>query len=417
MAAKIQISFSKTARRTQPDALAPLFEMLHHTVQTWRAAGKEFISLAVGAPESALLPIDTIAQLAIEAKSRYGADIANYTHPQGFPPFRQVMSQLLQTNGVQCTPEDMLVTSGGLEALGIGATLLLDPGDTVITEGPGFVSMLSKFAELGAHVVQLPVDEHGMDPQALEAAIKKHHPKLLSLMPDYLNPNGAHMPLARRQAIAGLLKRYDMLALEDGTYSLLRLEGENLPPIQSFAPNHVLYVTSVSKVLAPSMRLGLLVAPPALIAQAVAYKSAFNMQASAMNQAVASLFFDTSESSPQHLARHLDTILPLYRERRDVMTAALKQYFPEGSGYRWTRPQGGMFVWLEGPRTVNFTDKTNEALEQGVAYVPGSLFYTPEQQPAMHNSARLNFASCPTDKIEAAVRRLAQLMSPQKISS
>lgn len=390
--------FSQAGLRAIPDPMAVIFVQAGAKAAQLAEQGKDFVSLAMGAPDPAMLPADMYKNLTNQALTDFGPGVLNYTMPQGLPPTRAAFQQFLSKQGVVCTADNMLVTSGGMEALSMGAWLTLNPGDTVIAEGPGFAGVLSVFELLGANVVQIDCGPDGLQPDDLEQAIKQHQPKLISLMPDYQNPTGAQMPLQNRQKIAELLKKYDLLALEDAAYSQLCFEGEILPPIQSFAPDNVIFATSVSKILGPAMRIGVLIAPKQITAKAGDIKSAYNMQASAIHQAITASFLAKSDD-------HIKKLRSTYHTRRDAMLTALQKHFPKDSGYSWTTPKGGMFIWLNGPSGTDFSKTFEVALQNGVSYIPGSKFYT--AKAAKHSSARLNFASTPPEKIAEGIRRLA----------
>lgn len=406
MASSAQEFFSGTGRRAVPDPIAEVFQKAGIAAARYPArTGSNFITLAAGPPDDALLPTELYLELTAQALSAGVGRPSplNYTLPQGSPPLRDAIADLLARHGARTDPADLLVTNGGMEALSIAAWLVLDPGDVVVTEGPGFAGALSMFELCGAEVVQLDCGQHGLDPDALGAAIAEHRPKLVFLMPDFQNPTGARMPAASRRRVGELLQDTGTYALEDGAYSFLSFDGDVLPPLQHFAPDHVFHATSLSKVFAPALRLGALVAPPALAARAAAAKSTFNMQASSIHQAVAERFLDPAGD---HLRTRLTRVRAAHRRRRDLMLTALAAAFPPGSGFHWTEPAGGMFLWLSGPPEVDFTALLDRALDNGVAYVPGSKFYA--SGDARHDGARLNFASTPDDHIAEAVRRLAR---------
>lgn len=400
----MNVPFSKTGLRVVPDPMADFFKRASARSAAYaRATNQEFISLAAGTPDPALLPADLYARLVAEALADSGPSLLNYGMPQGLPLLREAMEYVLTRQGIICDADTMLITSGGMEALSMGAWMVLNPGDLVVSEGPGFAGALSMFELLGARVMQLDCGDKGVDPRVLEAAIKLYQPKLVSLMPDYQNPTGSVMPLERRKAIGRLLQKHHLFALEDGAYSQLYFAPDTLPPLQSFAPDHVLYATSVSKILAPAMRIGALVAPKAFVSKVTDMKSTYNMQASAMQQGVTARFLHEQTG---YLEPHLAALRDTYRARRDAMVAALRQFFPVDAGFSWTEPSGGMFLWLRGPEMFDFTALFTTALQNGVAYVPGSAFYAVGSL-VPHNAVRLNFASTPEQKISEAIRRLA----------
>lgn len=397
------LQLSGSGRRGSPDPMAAVFMQVQTRAGAFAAeTGQPFLSLAAGTPASSVLPAGLFVRLTRETLSAEGPGCLNYSSPRGIEPLREAFHQLLVGQGVRCRASDLLITGGGMEALSLAALVVLDPGDVVLTEGPGFPGLLSVLALLGARVIQVETGDDALTPDALAGAIELHRPKLVSLMPDHLNPTGAVMPLEHRQAIAQLLRANDVLALEDGTYTQLRFDGVVHPPLQSLAPERVLYATSVSKIFAPAARIGALVAPRLIVDRAADVKSAFNMQASTMHQAVTARFLDAGQG---HLSRHLDSLRSTYRHRRDAMLEALDEHFGEESGYRWTKPTGGMFVWLTAPEGVDLSEMTDAALARGVAYVPGTIFYL--AGTSGHSSARLNFASITAEGIREAIKRLA----------
>lgn len=361
-----------------------------------------FISLAAGAPDSRILPSDQITALLrkIQAADREHR-LESYVHPQGLPILRERLGSLLHRLGVDCRPDNMLVTSGGMEAITLVAKLFLAPGDVVLVESPAFPGAMSTFALQGATVVHVECDDDGLVPDALVAAIERYRPKLVSLMADYQNPTGKVMSVERRQRIADILRSTRTFAVEDGVYAMLRFEGEDRPPVQHWAPDWTAYVTSVSKIMEPAMRVGALVAPPSLIQVALNIKSTENMQASGLNQALAAAFLEDC------LPGYLPTLRDLYRQRAHVMVTALEKSFSPDRGYTWEQPSGGMFLWLRG-EAADFGELLPSVVAGGTAYVPGELFYTAADLG--RNEARLNFAATPDEQIITAIERLAGVL-------
>lgn len=386
--------------------IEPIAEVIGK-VMAAQAEGKDIISLAAGLPDPAMLPTQLMPQLVAEAEQKHPGYL-NYTRPQGWPPLNIAFAHMLSGQGVQTTPDNILITSGGMEALSLAAQLVVNEGDTVVMESPAFPGAINTLRDLrGANIIHVRCDEQGMVPEALRAAIKAHHPRFLSIMPDGNNPSGTTMPLERRKEIAALLKEFGIFAVEDGAYSQLYFGEEPLPPLQSLAPDNVMYETSVSKILAPAMRIGALVVPSGLLlGRATGLKANYNMQASAFTQAITERFISPENS---YLADNLARLREAYRNRRDLMIAALGKHFPEGSGYSWNHPSGGMFIWFTGPEKINFYKLLDKAIKNGVAYVPGNMFYA-EDGHAL-NTARLNFASIPEDRIEEAIGRLAKTLA------
>ncbi|SCL25159.1 PLP-dependent aminotransferase family protein [Micromonospora inyonensis] len=394
---------SSLAGRAVADPIAPIFGR----IMPLQAADPSFVSLSAGSPDNRLLPNDLLEDLVRDARrADQHIGLLNYAMPQGLPSLRAHFAGLLQDLGVRCTPDGLLITSGGMEAISLAAELTLNPGDVVLVESPAFPGAMSTFQRCGARVIHVDCDDDGIIPEAVVEAIALHQPKLLSVMPDFQNPSGRVMPAARRERLAQIIEDTGVLAIEDGVYTQLRFTDDPLPPLQSYAPDHVFYASSVSKILAPAMRVGALVTPPAFVEHARRVKSAYNMQASGFTQAIAARFLDPGASV---LEDHLQSLRAAYAERCRVMDQALARHFSDTAGYTWTRPSGGMFLWLEGPNSVDFTAALDRALEAGVAYIPGSLFYVDPR--CGHQAARLNYASTPPDRIPEGIARLAEALS------
>ncbi len=390
---------SRLAAGVKGDPIAGIFAITHAAEQK----NPEFISLAAGAPDSQVLPTDRISTLLQQVRAADGGHrLGNYVAPQGLPVLRQRLESHLRRIGVDCQAENMLVTSGGMEAISLVAKLFLAPGDVALVESPAFPGAMSSFALQGATVVHVACDDEGLDPDALVAAIERYRPKLVSLMSDNQNPTGKVMSVERRRRIAEILRTSRTFAVEDGVYAMLGFDGETLPPVQHWAPEWTAYVTSVSKIMEPSMRVGALVAPPSLMRLAFDIKSTENMQASGLNQAVAAAFLD------EYLADHLASVRDLYRHRRDVMVTALDKALSPHLGYTWALPSGGMFLWLRG-KEVDFGALLPSVVAAGTAYIPGELFYAGTGQGK--NEARLNFAGIPDEQIVTAIERLAGVLS------
>jgi 2-aminoadipate transaminase len=386
------------------DLIATIFNKVRGATET----NPDFISLAAGPPDNDLLPQNEFIPLLIETQNKYGPEDMNYTRPAGFPPLCESLAAMLaEEQGVVCENpmRNMLITSGGMEAISMATMALVNPGDVVLVESPAFPGALSAFKLFGANIVHVECDEYGIIPEALEKAIAEHGPKLVSLMPDFQNPTGKLMPLERRKQIAQILIDTGTWAVEDGAYAQLRFAGERIEPIQAFAPNNVLYAASVSKSFMPAERTGALIGPAEFIAVVGNIKATYNMQASALLQALAAEFVSPRNT---YLKEHLLKLRPEYLQRREAMSAALAKHLPNALS---TEPDGGMFMWVK-VEGANFTDLVDVAIEHGVGYVPGSMFYADET--VGHDEVRLNFASTPVERIDEAIRRLAEAMKSKQ---
>lgn len=380
----------ETAMRSGPidDAFATL------------ARRPDVISFAVGAPDPALLPGDLVVSLAAAAIAKYGNSALQYGLTQGFPPLLEQARILLSGRGIGCSPERVHIATGGSGALHNICMALLYPGGVVLVETPTYGPAVKVFRSHGALVVEVASDADGILPEALDNALAQHDPAFVYLLPTFQNPTGRTMSAARRAQVAEVITRHDVLAVEDDVYIDLRYRGEPLPTLWSFAPDRTAYITSLSKTLAPALRIGIAVLPDDLLEPVLALKQGIDMQTSAFNQAIAAEFLGTSVGSA-----HLSLLVETYAAKLNTVSAALEKYFP--AGFTWTEPDGGMFVWVEGPTDFDADALVVPALHRGVAFLPGSAFFAATGAP--RNAIRLSFATVPEHRIEPGIELLAGL--------
>ncbi|WP_330249714.1 PLP-dependent aminotransferase family protein [Nocardia sp. NBC_00565] len=359
----------------------------------------DVISFAVGAPDPALLPGDLIASLAADAIAKYGSAALQYGLTQGFPPLLDQAGILLSNRGIGCRPEQLHIATGGSGALHNVCMALLAPGSVVLVETPTYGPAVKVFRSHGATVVAVESDDRGIMPDALDVALAQHDPAFVYLLPTFQNPTGRTMPTRRREQIAEVITRRGALVVEDDVYVDLRYWGESLPAFWSFAPEHTVYITSLSKTLAPALRIGIAVLTDNLREPVFALKQGIDMQTSAFNQAIAAEFL----ASPVGSA-HLERVVAAYAAKLDTVVTALAKHFP--AEFTWTVPDGGMFLWVDGPAGFDADALLGPALESGVAFLPGSAFFT---DAAPRNAMRLSFAGAPLGEIDRGIAVLARL--------
>jgi 2-aminoadipate transaminase len=284
-----------------------------------------------------------------------------------------------------------------LDAVG---KIVISPGDKVAMEAPTYLGAISAFNPYEPDYVSIATDRHGILPESLDAMLSAYRIKLIYLVPTFQNPTGRTLPLERRQQIAEIIQRHDVLLLEDDPYSALRYSGEALPPIQQFAPEHVVYNSTVSKVLAPGLRIGFCAAPAALARWLVIAKQGIDLHTQTLGQAIAAEYL-----AGGYLAEQLPRIIDLYRPRRDAMLAALDAYMP--AGFDWNAPDGGMFLWVTAPDGMDAEALYWQCIERKVAFVPGKFFFT--EPGAGENTMRLNFTMADETTLTGAVRTLGEV--------
>lgn len=360
------------------------------------------ISLAGGIPAPESFPLDLMARLHQSVLDRYGAAVLQYSPTEGFGPLREALVDYLHLRGIQTTASQILIASGSqgvLDALGMA---LITEGDPVAVEAPTYIGAIQAFRPYGPRFVTIDTDEFGLLPESLESALINHAIKFIYLVPTFQNPTGRTLTLARRMAVARLIQKHNALLVEDDPYSALRYRGSDLPSIKSLAPDHVVYVGTLSKIFGPGLRVGFSVAPETLRKWLVIVKQGVDLHTSTLGQALAAEYL-----SGGHLQSHLPKILSLYKPRQEAMLAAMDRYFPDD--FDWSRPEGGMFIWCQGPSGMDMTAVYEHAVARKVAFVPGPYFYAhPGQGRAM---LRLNFTMTDERTLCQAIEILGEVFS------
>lgn len=363
----------------------------------------DILSFAPGMPATDLLPADAYRLALNTVLRRDGPEVLQYGPLEGYAPLAAAIAADLAAGGIRARPEHLLITSGAEQALGLVLRTLLHPGDAVLVEQPTYLQVLDLLAGSGAGVYPIPSDAQGLDVAALPAALARHRPRLLYLTPTYQNPTGACMPLARRQALLELAAAHDLLLLEDDVYHHLWLDAPPPPSLRSLDPgDRVIYVDGFSKNLLPGARVGYVLAPAHLRPRLAAVHQSLDIAASELNQRALALFLAEGRLGP-----HLERLRAAHRQRRQALEMALAQAMPAA---RWVTPGGGLFLWLQLPaQGPSAAALYVHALELGVAFAPGHLFYLPGLGSAAGpRQMRLNFTLHPPAAIADGVRRLAR---------
>jgi 2-aminoadipate transaminase len=360
------------------------------------------ISLAGGIPAPESFPMDIIRELTGQVIDIYGSSAFQYGPTEGFAPLRQQLAERLKNKkDIQAKPENVFISSGSQGALDAVGKALISKGDKIGVESPTYLGAIQAFNPYEPVYVTLDTDEEGLVPEALETVLSRTRLKFIYLVPTFQNPTGRTLPMERRERIAALLTRYDVLLIEDDPYSDLRYEGKPLKPIKALAPDHVLYIGTLSKIFAPGLRVGFYVPPALLEDWLVIVKQGVDLHTSTFNQALAAEYL--SRNHPEH---HLPRIIALYKPKKDAMLEALANYFP--SDFTWSRPEGGMFVWVEGPPGYDMQALYQRAVRKNVAFVPGKYFFA-DSRSGME-TMRLNFSMADEAVIDHAIGVLSKLI-------
>lgn len=393
----LQTTFATRTAKMQLNAIREILKVVNRP---------GMVSLAGGIPAPESFPLALMQELTTTVLQNYGATALQYDATEGFPPLRAALTGHLAAKGVMATAEQILIFSGSQGVLDGLGKILISPGDKVAVEAPTYVGALSAFNPYEPAYVQIATDDQGIIPAALEAVLRRQSIKFIYLVPTFQNPTGRTLPLDRRQAVAALIQEYGVLLVEDDPYSDLRYSGEALPPIKSLAPAHVVYVSTLSKTFAPGLRIGFCVAPPEIHRWLVIAKQGVDLHTSTFNQALAAEYLNGG-----HLQQQLPKILAIYRPRQQAMLAALDRYMP--ASFQWSQPEGGMFLWLEGPDGLDTEEVYWRAIERQTAFVPGKFFYA---EPGVGNATmRLNYTMANEATIDWAVRTLAEVIAESAV--
>lgn len=373
----------------------------------------EIISFAGGIPDPALFPhAELLAAYDRVLKSdSLRAAALQYSVSEGWLPLREwIVDTMNDRHGLGATPDNVLITSGSQQGLEFLGKLFIGPGDLVAVTRPTYLGALQAFAPYEPRYVSVPVDRDGVIVEALEEAFRQN-PKFFYLVPDFQNPNGITLSLERRRAVIELAARYGVPILEDAAYTELSYDGPAPPPLiavdaeragagAGYRPGHVIYAGTFSKTVAPALRVGWVTGPVEIVNKLVLMKQAGDLHSSTINQIVLN---DVVRAVYPALTAGLRDA---YRVRRDAMLTALERWFP--ANVRWTRPAGGLFVWLDLPEGVDATALLERAIaEVNVAFVPGSAFHADRSGA---NTCRLSFSMANPETINEGIRRLATLL-------
>ena len=372
-------------------------------------ARPEVISLAGGLPDTSTFPPQTFAAQMTRVAQESAAEALQYGPTEGFRETVDCIVEVMGSEGMLPDPEDVIVTTGGQQAIDLLCKTLVDPGDAVICEAPTYPGAIPVFCSYQAETIQVECDDEGMRIEELEAALARlddegRRPKFVYSVPTFQNPAGVTMSLERRRRLVELARAREMLVVEDNPYGLLRFGGEALPPLyQLDGGDFVLYIGTFSKILSPGIRLGWMVAPPPVMDKVVLGKQAADLCTSTLTQ-----FFVREYFAAGRWREYVDSVAGIYRSRRDAMLEALARHFPAGA--TWTEPQGGLFVWATLPPYIDTSDLLAKALREDVAFVPGQSAYVDERG---RSSMRLNFSAGDEDEIGEGIRRIGKVIAEQ----
>ena len=363
----------------------------------------EIISFAGGLPAPELFPIEAIKRVSQLVLDESGAKALQYSATEGFAPLRDWIAKRMNSRlGTTFDADNVLITAGSQQALDLAGKLFLDEGDVVLCESPTYLAAITAFRAYGCEFAEITTDDEGMDMAALEKALKTiDRVKMIYMIPDFQNPTGRTWSLARRKELARLAAQYGVVVIEDNPYGELRFEGEFLPAVKSFDPdNGILCTGTFSKIFCPGYRIAWIAGDKEVIRKFVMAKQGTDLQCNTLAQMEIARYLELYD-----IDEHIEKIRETYRIRCQIMVESMEKNFPAGVSF--TRPQGGLFAWVELPAHVNARQVLDECLKKNVAFVPGGAFFP---NGGHENTLRLNFSNMPEERIREGITRMGEVL-------
>ena len=385
--------FSKRISSLQPSAIR---EILKATQDP------SIIPFAAGNPDAASFPIDEVKRISAEIFENSPVTALQYGVTEGYKPLIERLTLFVKERyNIGKDFDSLIITSGAQQVMDLATKALCDFGDTVICECPSFIGSLNCFRSYGCKLAGVPVEADGMNIKKLEEAIKTaENPRFIYTIPNFQNPSGATMSLEKRKAVYELAKKYGLLILEDNPYGDLRVSGEDIPSIKSFDEDGiVIYAGSFSKLLAPGIRVGYIVAPSPIIAKMTVGKQAADVHTPVFSQMLVDKWMEQND-----INAHIEKIREIYRRKLNLMCDLIDSEL--GDFVKYVRPEGGLFVWCELPENVNMLEFVKKCIEHKVAVVPGTAFMINDEET---NCFRMNFSKPSDEKIVEGMKKLGKV--------
>lgn len=372
-------------------------------VQKKMAAYPNAVSLAGGLPDPDLFPLADLEKATSKMIATNGKAAFQYGMTKGYQPMIDAIVQRMEAKEqVKATSDNIIMTTGSQQGLALTAMMFLDEGDIVVAENPSYLGGINACRPYGVSFIGVDTDDEGMDVVQLDRVLTENpKARMLYVIPNFQNPTGKAWSLERRKAFMEVVNKHDVIVVEDNPYGEIRFKGEFVPPLKAFdTEGKVVYLGSFSKILAPGLRLAWICANEEIIKQAELIKEGWDLQCNQFVQLQAVEYMNTYD-----LEAHIKKIQNLYREKCDLMLKTIDESLP--ANVKVVRPEGGMFIWLELPEHINADDLLEEALEAGVAYIPGGYFYA---NGGHANTIRLNFTTVSEENIVKGIQILGEVL-------
>ena len=367
------------------------------------ASRSDIISLSGGMPDISALPLDQVAEAAKNVILDEGLTALQYGGTNGRIQTRELVCEMVKDMDIDAQPENVIITTGAQQALDLIPKTFVNPGDVILTEGPTYLGALQAFSAYRPDVHCIPMDDEGIRIDLLEEELKrlgKGGAKFLYTIPNFQNPTGVTMSLERRKRLIELMDEYNIPIVEDNPYGRLRYAGEEVPTLRSMSDD-VIYLGTVSKIFAPGLRLGCIIAPEGIISKINLIKQGTDLCGSALCQVMVEHYFHDTQ-----WRETLKKSIAVYTRRRQAILDALEELMPPE--VTWTKPEGGLFIWVTVPKCIDTDELLNLALERGITFAPGSSFY-PDGRG--HDSMRMAFCFEEPEQLHEAIRRLAEVIN------
>lgn len=363
----------------------------------------EVISFAGGLPAPELFPVEEIKEVSRIVLEEEGAKALQYSSTEGYAPLRQWIADRMNTRlGTSLESDNILITHGSQQALDLSGKVFLDEGDIVLCESPTYLAAISAFRAYGCEFVEVPTDDDGMIPEELNRILENTpRVKLIYIIPDFQNPTGRTWSQDRREQLVKAATKHQVMIIEDNPYGELRFEGGTLPSVKSFDQTGcVLCYGTFSKTFCPGYRIGWVAGEKTIIEKYVLVKQGTDLQCNTLAQREIFKYLEMYD-----IDEHIAKIREVYRRRRNLMVQTMEEEFPQGVSF--TRPQGGLFAWVELPAQVNAREVLEKSIEKNVAFVPGGSFFP---NGGKENTFRVNYSNMPEERIREGIKRLGEIL-------
>jgi 2-aminoadipate transaminase len=373
----------------------------------------DMISFAGGFPNPESFPVETIRQIVSDVLEKDGAQALQYGITEGYAPLRESVADRMNKRGMDISKENVLIVSGSQQAIDLMGKIFIDPKDTIVISAPTYLAALTNWAVMQATFESIPIDHNNMRMDIFEERMKRlvkrsNPPEIVYVLPNFQNPAGVTMPEKNRRKIVDMASEYDFIILEDDPYGDLRYKGDPIPPLKHWDDEgRVVYTSTFSKILAPGLRVGWVVAAPEILKKLIVAKQSTDVCANVLGQRIAHEYIVRGHIDPQ-----IEKIKQLYKRKMDLMLSGMEEFMPDGIG--WTKPEGGMFLWVTLPEMMDSVELLKKALRKRVAFVSGRAFFADPKEGT--STMRLNFTHPSDQMITEGLRRLGSVLNQEIVS-